>query len=261
MPVLEVDGLTKSYGDVLAVADLSVALEAGETLVLLGKNGAGKTTALRCMAGVLEPTAGCVRVHGLDSRQRPDEVRAEVGLVPEVPGLYDRMPAGDYLDHFGRLYGIATAERAARIGELLDRFDLASAGRRWLGSYSKGMRQKVALMRATLHKPRLVLADEPTSALDPDSKRVAWRYLEELREAGASLVVCTHDMDEAAALAGRVGVMARGRLLAEGTVSDLIDASGLERRQETVERPSLEEIYVAIVADGGRAAMRALELV
>jgi len=248
--VLEVEGLAKRYGEVWAVHEMSLALEAGTTLVLLGQNGAGKTTALRCLSGLLQPTAGSVRVGGVDSRDDPDAVRAQVGLVPEVPGLYERMPARAYLDYFGRIHDLDPETRGRRITELLDRFGLTSAGDRWLGTFSKGMRQKVALIRATLHRPRLVLADEPTSALDPDSARVAWAYLEDLRRQGAALVVCTHNMEEAQELAGEVGIMAGGRLLASGTVGELIDRSGLERRRHVVERPSLEDVYLAIVGRG-----------
>lgn len=246
--MLEVEALAKRYGEIWAVRGLSVKVEAGETLVLLGRNGAGKSTALRCIAGVLGPTTGRVQVAGVDLAADPDAARSLIGSIPEVPGLYERMPARAYLDWFGRVYEMEPKERRRRIDELLERFDLAVAGDRWLGSFSKGMRQKVALIRATLHRPRLLLADEPTSALDPDSKRVAWAYLDELRSGGAAVVVCTHDMEEAGALAGEVGIMDGGRLLASGSLSRLRSAAGLERRREMIERPSLEEVYLAIVA-------------
>jgi ABC-2 type transport system ATP-binding protein len=254
--VLQVESLAKRYGDVWAVRELSLKLAPGRTLVLLGQNGAGKTTALRCLSGLLQPTGGRVLVGGVDSRQDPDAVRAQVGLVPEVPGLYERMSARAYLDYFGRVYELDTATRSRRIGELLDLFGLSEAGERWLGTFSKGMRQKVALIRATLHRPRLVLADEPTSALDPDSARIAWSYLENLRGQGAALVVCTHNMEEAQALAGEIGIMAGGRLLASGDLHALARAAGLKPRREVVERPTLEEVYLAIVGNRERDEAR-----
>jgi ABC-2 type transport system ATP-binding protein len=247
--MLEVDGLAKRYGDVLALKDLTVRVEEGHCLVLLGRNGAGKTTALRCMAGVLVPSAGTVVVDGIDAADDPAAVRARVGLMPEVPGVYERMSARAYLDHFGAIYDIEPVTRRRRIDELLETFELSDAGDRWLGTFSKGMRQKVALIRATLHRPRLVLADEPTSALDPDSARRAWIYLKDLQKEGCALVICTHSMEEAEHLAGDVGIMSGGRALAVGSLVELRRRSGLKTRQEVRELPTLQDIYLAIVGN------------
>jgi ABC-2 type transport system ATP-binding protein len=245
--VLEVDNLAKRYGDVLALQELTVRVEEGQCLILLGRNGAGKTTALRCMAGVLLPTAGTVKVDGIDAAIDPTAVRARVGLMPEVPGLYERMTVRAYLDYFGAIYDIEPGLRKRRIEELLDIFELTDAGDRWLGTFSKGMRQKVALIRATLHHPRLVLADEPTSALDPDSARRAWVYLKDLQKEGCALVICTHSMEEAEQLAGDIGIMSAGRALAVGNLAELRRRSGLKTRQEIRELPTLQDIYLAIV--------------
>src|SRR5438445_10047490 len=247
VPMLEVDGLAKRYGEVLALRDLSVSVDEGQCLVLLGRNGAGKTTALRCMAGVLLPTSGSVTVDGIDAATDPAAVRAKVGLMPEVPGLYERMSARTYLDYFGAIYEIEPQLRRRRIDQLLEKFDLLDAGDRWMGTYSKGMRQKVALIRATLHHPRLVLADEPTSALDPDSARRAWDYLKDLQKEGCALVICTHSMAEAEILAGEIGIMSAGRALAIGNLVELRRRSGLKMRQEVRELPTLQDIYLAIV--------------
>ncbi len=245
--MLEVDGLAKRYGEVLALRDLTVRVEAGDCLVLLGRNGAGKTTALRCMAGVLTPTSGSVKVDGIDAADDPAAVRARVGLMPEVPGLYERMSARSYLDHFGAIYDLEPALRRKRIDDLLELFELTDAGDRWLGTFSKGMRQKVALIRATLHHPRLILADEPTSALDADSARRAWVYLKDLQKEGCAVVICTHSMEEAEVLAGSIGIMSGGRALAVGDVADLRRRSGLKTRREMRDLPTLQDIYLAIV--------------
>jgi len=247
--MLEVDGLGKRYGDVLALRDLTVRVGEGASLVLLGRNGAGKTTALRCMAGVLAPSAGTVRVDGIDSAVDPTGVRARVGLMPELPGLYERMSARAYLDYFGAIYGLERAMRKKRIEGLLEQFELVDARDRWLGTFSKGMRQKVALIRATLHRPRLVLADEPTSALDPDSARRAWAYLKDLQTEGCALVICTHSMEEAEALGEEIGIMSAGRALAVGDLAELRRASGLPTRKEVRELPTLQDIYLAIVGN------------
>jgi ABC-2 type transport system ATP-binding protein len=247
--MLEVERLAKRYGEVLALHSLSVRVEQGQCLVLLGRNGAGKTTALRCMAGVLVPTSGTVRVDGIDSASDPAAVRSKVGLMPEVPGLYERMSARTYLDYFGSIYDLEPALRHRRIEELLEKFELVDAADRWLGSYSKGMRQKVALIRATVHRPRLVLADEPTSALDPDSARRAWEYLKELQDGGCALVICTHSMEEAETLSGEIGIMSAGRALAVGNLAELRRRSGLKSRRELRELPTLQDIYLAIVGN------------
>jgi ABC-2 type transport system ATP-binding protein len=245
--MLEVEGLAKRYGDVLALKDLTVNVEEGQCLVLLGRNGAGKTTALRCMAGVLPPSAGMIKVDGIDAADDPAAVRARVGLMPEVPGLYERMSVRAYLDYFGAIYDIEPDTRRSRIDDLLEIFELTDAGDRWLGTFSKGMRQKVALIRATLHRPKLVLADEPTSALDPDSARRAWIYLKDLQREGCALVICTHSMEEAEQLAGQIGIMSAGRALAIGNLVELRRRSGLKMRQEVRELPTLQDIYLAIV--------------
>ena len=247
--MLEVEGLAKRYGEVLALRDLSVRVDEGRCLVLLGRNGAGKTTALRCMAGVLLPTSGTVTVDGIDASTDPAAVRAKVGLMPEVPGLYERMSARTYLDYFGAIYEVEPTLRRRRIEDLLEKFDLVDAADRWLGSYSKGMRQKVALIRATLHRPRLVLADEPTSALDPDSARKAWDYLKDLQKEGSALVICTHSMEEAENLSGEIGIMSAGRALAVGDLSELRRRSGLKQRRGLRELPTLQDIYLAIVGN------------
>src|SRR5229473_5876135 len=244
--MLEVRSLAKRYGDVLALTDLTVNVGEGSCLVLLGRNGAGKTTALRCMAGVLAPSAGTVHVDGLDAASEPDAVRARVGLMPELPGLYERMSARAYLDYFGALYEIDPSVRKRRIDDLLDLFELTDAGERWLGTFSKGMRQKVALIRATLHRPRLVLADEPTSALDPDSARRAWIYLKDLQKEGCALVICTHSMEEAEHLGEQIGIMSGGLALDVGEIAELRRASGLPARKELRVLPTLQDIYLAI---------------
>ena len=252
--MLEVKRLAKRYGEVLALSDLTVSVGFGSCLVLLGRNGAGKTTALRCMAGVLAPTAGTVHVDGIDAAAEPAAVRARVGLMPELPGLYERMSARAYLDYFGAIYEMEPRVRSRRIGELLELFELADAGDRWLGTFSKGMRQKVALIRATLHRPRLVLADEPTSALDPDSARRAWAYLKDLQAGGCALVICTHNMDEAEHLGAAddgdaaIGIMSAGRALAVGDISELRRRSGLPVRKEIRDLPTLQDIYLEILA-------------
>ena len=194
--VVEVEALAKDFGSFRAIDGITFTVRGGESLVILGENGAGKTTTLRCLAGVLSPSAGTVRLGGVSVADDAEAVRSQVGLLSEVPGLYERMTAPDYLDFFGRIQGMAADVRAERIPELLSLFGLAERSDVWMGSFSKGMRQKVALIRATLHHPRVLLLDEPTSSMDPAGARLTWDYILALKESGIAVVVCTHNLRE-----------------------------------------------------------------
>jgi ABC-2 type transport system ATP-binding protein len=245
-------GLSKDFGSFHALADVSFTVNSGEALVILGENGAGKTTTLRCLAGVIRPTSGTVRVGGVSVADDPEAVRSQVGLLSELPGLYERMTAPDYLDFFGRVQGIPDDVRKRRIDEMLGLFGLEQRADGWLGSYSKGMRQKVALVRATLHKPRVLLLDEPTSSMDPAGARLTWDYILELKRTGIAVVVCTHNLRETARVADRLAVMASGRILAHGTLAELQAELGMEPRYVQTLVPGLEDIYLEVMARAGR---------
>jgi ABC-2 type transport system ATP-binding protein len=249
-------GLSKNFGSFRALEDISFTVGGGESLVILGENGAGKTTTLRCLAGVIRPTSGSVMVGGISVADDPEAVRAQVGLLSELPGLYERMTAPDYLDFFGRIHGMAEDVRRRRIAEMLDLFGLGQRADVWLGSYSKGMRQKVALVRATLHQPRVLLLDEPTSSMDPAGARLTWDYILELKRTGIAVVVCTHNLRETARVADRLAVMAGGRILAHGTLPELQEQLGLEPRYVQTMVPGLEDIYMEVMARAGRLSRR-----
>jgi ABC-2 type transport system ATP-binding protein len=162
------------------------------------------------------------------------------------------MTAPDYLDFFGRVQGIPDDVRKRRIDEMLGLFGLEQRADGWLGSYSKGMRQKVALVRATLHKPRVLLLDEPTSSMDPAGARLTWDYILELKRTGIAVVVCTHNLRETARVADRLAVMASGRILAHGTLAELQAELGMEPRYVQTLVPGLEDIYLEVMARAGR---------
>jgi ABC-2 type transport system ATP-binding protein len=248
--VVAVSGLSKSFGSFRALQDVSFMVRAGEALVILGENGAGKTTTLRCLAGVLVPSDGEVRVGGVSVTADPEAVRGQVGLLSEHPGLYERMTAPDYLDFFGRIQGLNDVERSERISALLARFGLNRQDV-WLGSFSKGMRQKVALIRATLHRPRVLLLDEPTSSMDPAGARLAWQYIAELKESGLAVVICTHNLRETARVADRLAIMAHGKILALGSLAELQQELGLEARYVQTLVPGLEDIYMEVMVRAG----------
>jgi ABC-2 type transport system ATP-binding protein len=215
------EGLTKLFDDFLAVDDVSLQVNAGNVLALLGPNGAGKTTTVRMLTSVLRPTQGSARVAGYDVTQYPAKVRAAVGVLTEQHGLYGRMAADEYLDFFGRLYRMPEVVRRQRIDELLVRFGLDEARKRKVGEYSKGMRQKLALARALLHEPPVLLLDEPTSAMDPESARLVRNSLQALRSADRSIILCTHNLAEAEELADQIAIIRRGKIIARGTTAEL----------------------------------------
>jgi len=211
------ENLTKKFVDFLAVEDVSIAIGAGQVLALLGPNGAGKTTTVRMLTSILVPTRGTARVAGYDVVKQAASVRASVGVLTEQHGLYGRMPADEYLDFFGQIYNLDPARRQARIKTLLESFGLYAERKRKVGEYSKGMRQKLALARALLHEPPVLLLDEPTSAMDPESARLVRDSIRELRSAERTIVVCTHNLAEAEELADQIAIIRHGRIIVRGT--------------------------------------------
>jgi ABC-2 type transport system ATP-binding protein len=212
--MIEATSLSRQFGAFLAVDHVSLRVPDGAILALLGPNGAGKTTTVRMLAGLLAPSAGEAMVAGLDVRADPSGVRARVGLVTDVPGLYERMTVASYLDFFGRIYGMDAAWRTRRIDELLALFDLSARRRERMAGFSKGMKQKVALARALLHEPSALFLDEPTSGLDPLAARAVRELVVGLKHASRSIILCTHDLDEAERLADEVAIMRQGHIVA-----------------------------------------------
>ncbi len=228
--MIRVEGLHKSFGDVRAVAGVDLRVERGEILVLLGQNGAGKSTTLRCLGGILRPDAGLIELDGLRLPESLDRVRARLGVVPDQARLYGRTTATEYLDRFGYLYGVPRETRRRRIAYLLERFELADRADTILAAYSRGMAQKVALIRATLHEPDWIFCDEPTAGLDPVAGAEMRRYLGEQKARGAALIVTTHVLGEAELMADRVAIMRRGIVVAEGTLDELREHADVGRR-------------------------------
>jgi ABC-2 type transport system ATP-binding protein len=219
--MIETQDLSKHFGEFVAVDNVNLRVAAGEVLALLGPNGAGKTTTVRMLTSILQPTRGWARVAGYDVVRQAERVRASVGVLTEQHGLYLRMPAGEYLDFFGQLYGLAPAFRQKRVDRLLEEFGLAENRRKRLGEFSKGMRQKLALARALLHEPPVLLLDEPTSAMDPESALLVHDAIRFLRSADRTIIICTHNLAEAEQLADQIAIIRRGRIIARGTPADL----------------------------------------
>ena len=221
-PVIQTSSLTRRFGDKNAVDRLTLEVQAGEIFGFLGHNGAGKTTTVRLLNGVLEPTSGDARVSGLDPQTQGPALRAKTGVLTETPSLDERLTARDNLSIYADLYDVPRADVQGRVDALLSEFELADRADEKVGGYSKGMKQRLALARALLHKPELLFLDEPTSSLDPVAARHVHSLVEDLaRREGCTVFLCTHNLVEAQRLCDRVAVMENGRLVALGTPSDL----------------------------------------
>jgi ABC-2 type transport system ATP-binding protein len=210
--MIVVEGLRKDFRSLTAVHDMSFTVGDGEIFGLLGPNGAGKTTTVRMLAGLISPTAGTATVNGHPLGETTQQIRAITGILTESPGLHEKLTARQNLAYYGRLYGL----RAARLREAVDRYlavvEMTEHADRRVATFSKGMRQKVAIARALLHEPEVIYLDEPTSGLDPSAAKTVRDFVATLRGLGRSIVVCTHNLDEAERLCDRIGIM-RGTLL------------------------------------------------
>ena len=220
--MIEANDLSKQFNnDFWAVDGVTLAVQPGQILALLGQNGAGKTTTVRMLTALLSPTRGWARVAGYDVTRKPQAVRANVGVLTEQHGLYMRMTGEEYLEFFGEVYGLDPKARKTRSEYLMDYFGLAQSARRRSGEYSKGMKQKLALARALMHDPAVLLLDEPTSAMDPESARLVRDEIARLRSSQRTIIICTHNLAEAEALADTIAIIYRGKILLNGTLDEL----------------------------------------
>jgi ABC-2 type transport system ATP-binding protein len=221
-PVMQISSLTRRFGETNAVDQLTLEVQAGEIFGFLGHNGAGKTTTVRLLNGVLESTSGEAKVLGLDPQTQGPALRARTGVLTETPSLDERLTARDNLSFYADLYNVPRADVPARVNFLLTEFELADRADEKVGGYSKGMKHRLALARALLHKPEVLFLDEPTSGLDPVAARHVNSLVENLaRREGCTVFLCTHNLVEAQKLCDRVAVMEHGRLVALGTPSEL----------------------------------------
>ncbi len=213
--------LTKKFDDFLAVDQVSFQVNPGEVMVLLGPNGAGKTTTVRMLTSLILPTSGEAFIDNHSVIHDADNVRKNVGVLTEHHGLYKRMNAVNYLTFFAQLYGLTPLEYEPRISELLSQFGLLEVSKKRLGEYSKGMRQKLALSRALLHRPKVLLLDEPTSAMDPASARMVRDAIHQLRSEERAVILCTHNLAEAEELADRIAIIHQGRIRYNASLEEL----------------------------------------
>ncbi|MCB9461767.1 MAG: ABC transporter ATP-binding protein [Anaerolineaceae bacterium] len=230
--MIETENLTKDFGQFRAVDRVTLSVKPGEVLAMLGPNGAGKTTTVRMMTSILAPTSGRAAIAGYDVLREPERVREHVGVLTEQHGLYERMNGLDYLDFFGEVYHLPRKARRERATKLMTQFGLESALQKRVGEYSKGMKQKLALVRAMLHDPSVLLLDEPTSAMDPQSAKQVRDAITDLRKSERTFLITTHNLTEAQLLADRIAIIRHGRIIANGTIDELA--------QHFVEQPTME---------------------
>ena len=226
--------------DLIAVDRISFSVSAGEVYGLLGPNGAGKTTTLRMILGLLKPTSGETEVAGFRATEQPNEVKRRVGMVSAGSGLYQWLTPHELLLFFGDLYGVVPAVARARLQELADLLDFSSFLHQRCSTLSTGQKQRVNLARALIHDPPVMLLDEPTSGLDVVGSQVVFSYVDHIRCRGKAVIVCTHHLDDAQRLCNRFGLLHRGRLQCEGTLSEL---------QEQTGRATLFEVFSDLVRD------------
>ncbi|MBF5046349.1 ABC transporter ATP-binding protein [Aggregicoccus sp. 17bor-14] len=248
-PLLSVQGLSKRYGTLQAVQELSFDVAPGELLGLVGPNGAGKTSTLRCLAGILPPTTGSIHVAGHALATHPVQAKRELAFLPDEPRLFEYLTVKEHLAFFARLYGVADWE--ARAEALLSEMELAGKEGALPGELSRGMKQKLSIACGLLHAPRLILLDEPLTGLDPLGIRRMKASLRERAEGGAALVLSSHLLPLVEELCSRILVIARGRVVALGTLAEI--RARLQGSTDAEAPASLEELFVRITTDAGGA--------
>jgi len=241
---LELRGLSKVYGAHAAVDDVSMALGAGQSLAIIGHNGAGKTTSLRMITGLIKPDQGQVTVDGLDPVKQPIEVRRQLGVLPDARGLYRRLTARENLEYFGALQGLDAATIRRHADELIEQLGMETIAERHTEGFSNGQRVKVAIGRALIHHPQNVLLDEPTNGLDVMSIRALRRFIADLAAQGRAVILSTHVMQEVAALCQRIVIIGHGEVVADGSPDELI---------QMTQADSLEDAFVALAGGEGLA--------
>ena len=239
--VIEIDNLTKRFGEKAAVSKLSLKVEKGEVFAFLGPNGAGKPTTIKTVAGLLRPTEGAVRVAGHDVVKEPEAAKSHMAYVPDEPFLYEKLTGREFLHFVADLYGMDRKERDGRIELLAERFDFADYMDTLAEGYSHGMSQRIVIASALVHDPDVLLIDEPFVGLDPRSSRTLKDTLRDLAARGACVFLSTHTLPVAEEMADRVGIIRKGELIALGTTEEIRGAEG--RR--------LEEVFLEVTEGGG----------
>jgi ABC-2 type transport system ATP-binding protein len=240
---VELKTVTKRYNEITAVNSVSLTIKQGEIFGLLGPNGSGKSTMLKMLLGLVQPEEGSVNVLGLDAKKDAVAIKKLIGYAPESPHLYEFLTGIEFLDFIGDVYGMQSEEKCSRINDYLKALQLEGREGDMISSYSEGMKQKIALISAFLHKPKLLILDEPLNALDPRSARIIKDFLQELKLQGVTTIMSTHILEIAQAVCDRIGIMYQGRLLALGNMEDL-------RKMASLPGSGLEDVFLKLTGTG-----------
>jgi ABC-2 type transport system ATP-binding protein len=245
---VDLQGVTKRYNEIVAVNNMNLSINMGEIFALLGPNGSGKSTTLKMLVGLVQPTAGAINVLGTDVQKDPVTVKQHVGYVPESPNIYEFLTGIEYLDFIADIYSVPPAEKQQRIIEYLKALQLEGREGDMINSYSDGMKKKISLISAFLHKPKLLILDEPLNALDPRSARIVKDLLHELKTQGVTTILSTHVLEIAEALCDRIAIMYQGSILALGTMEEL-------RGRASMPNSGLEDIFLKLTGTGDLRAV------
>jgi ABC-2 type transport system ATP-binding protein len=235
-------GLVRTFGQKIAVNNLNLTVHAGEFYGFLGPNGAGKSTTIKMLVGLLRPSAGMVQVSGIDVWRDPVKARSVIGVLPEYLNLYERLSGREFIVFSGHMYGVPNVDIQRRSEELLHVLDLLSDADKLIVDYSVGMRKKVALAAAIIHRPQVLFLDEPFEGIDPVSSRVVRDILQDLTRRGTTIFFSSHIMEVVERLCTRVGIINRGQLVAEGTLQELRERASGEQKDA-----SLEDIFLNVI--------------
>jgi len=260
--IVRTEGLVKRFASTVAVAGLDLSVEAGEIFGIVGPNGAGKSTTLKILATLLQPSSGVAEIAGWSVTRNPDQVRHVLGFMPDVFGVYDDMKVWEYLDFFGRCYGLSAAARRRTIGDLLELVDLADRRDDYVQTLSRGMEQRLCLAHALVHDPQVLLLDEPASGLDPRARVELRELLRELRSLGKTILISSHILPELEELCTGVAIIDRGQVLAHGRVSDIerrLRFGAVLRVRVLAEGEDLEAARVRFAADPDVASAQILD--
>lgn len=250
--MIEVERLTKTYGERIAVDGVSFTVRPGQIFGLLGPNGAGKTTTISCLSGLLQPTSGSIRINGFDVVHDGVRARASIGVIPQEVAIYPEISARQNLEYWGAVQGLSGAEIKERIDPMLDRVGLSGRAKEPVKNFSGGMKRRLNIAVGLIHDPKVLLMDEPTVGVDPQSRSHILELIRERAQAGVAILYTTHYMSEAEELCDQLAIIDHGKVIAQGTLEELLARAGDVIQRASVPEPSLERLFIHLTGSALR---------